>query len=313
MDIKRNLKLSIVLVLLVTLLIPGVSSAKGKTVRADISDDIVITVNGEKVPFKAAIIEGRTYLPVRVIGYALNADVDWQEKDRQIHLYFKKERISLQTFADLISPGKIKNASFIDDMYIYLDKVPKNDISKEIAIIDARSYLPLRVISEEMGIRSTWIAETQTIEIVNPRTAIIPQGDEELYIKELPKITTNEDYIVGNWIGNNSSSINDVAYYKDSKLFISEQANGKYRVHRKDVYNDPVNTKYNGFRTETLYTDVFIDGEGIMLLGPHNGEMIFNDTGVNLEPARKPYHLDGERLFGDFTNIGHLKSEYRRF
>lgn len=306
-------KTLVVLLVLMTVFSTVANAGVYKTETATISEEIIITVNGEKVPFKAAIIEGKSYLPVRVIGYALNADVEWIEEGRKIELDFKEEKLPLKTFEDLISAGGKKKALFVDNMHLYLNSKYYDALSKEIVIIEERSYLPLRSISESIGIRTTWIEESKTIEIINPRTQNISEEDKDLYIKDLPTIETSEDYIVGNWVGNNSSNLDGVAYNKDSKLFISKQENGKYRVHRKDVFNDKDNPEYNGLRTETLYEDVTIDEDGIMLLGPHNGKIIFNNTPYELTPARKPYHLDGERLFGDFTDIGHLKSEYKRF
>lgn len=163
-------KTLLVFLVLMTVFSTVASAEVYKTRVATISDEIIITVNGEKVPFKAAIIGGRSYLPVRVIGYALNADVEWINEGRKIELDFKEERLPLKTFDDLISIGGKKKALFVDSMHLYLNNKYYDDLSKKIVVIEDRSYLPLRAISESIGIRTTWIEENKTIEIINQRT-----------------------------------------------------------------------------------------------------------------------------------------------
>ena len=248
--------------------------------NAQISKDIVITVNGEKVPFKTAIIDGSSYLPVRVIGYALNSTVEWKDSVRYIMVQTVEEKLPQQEFGDLVSIEAGNTiAYFVDDMHLVLNGNHNESVSSKIAVIENRSYLPVRAVSEQLGIRSTWNAETRTIEIVNPRTVIISEDINEYYVSDLPTIEKQEDYLIGNWKGNYGLTFADEKY--NTEIFISKPINdswysdgGFYKIIAKNklisgdksevgsyyiaeykgVYNDKTNTLYTYFQ-KYLYAD----------------------------------------------------------
>jgi hypothetical protein len=88
------------------------------------------------------IQDGRTLLPVRFMAYAMGADVAWNENTREVTLTL--DGISL-TFA-------------IGETVSGMD-VPAQ-------IIDGRTMVPLRFISEFFGALVNWDEETQSIEII---------------------------------------------------------------------------------------------------------------------------------------------------
>lgn len=303
---KRRMNFILVMVLALTIFIPISSNAKVvEKTTAKISHDIIITVNGEVVPFKVAIIKGRSYLPVRVIGHALNSEVNWIDSKRNITLDTKKERLVFQEFHDLvsISSGEIK-ANRVDDISLFMNDKYYKDISEEIVLIESRSYLPIRSISEQLGIRSTWNPKTNTIEIINPRTVEIDESIKEDYITDLPVIESQEDYLVGNWKGTTHVPGNPLGMnHLEDTVFISRNNDGSYKVIRTMVTE-------NGSNAKNEYKGIYNE-EDNTLLCKFKKEISSN---ANWFERDITYGLDGEILFRKYDSDGSTsKSTWKRF
>lgn len=314
-NMKKRLSFILSFLLFATLLAPTFTEAR--TVTAEISSDIVITVNGEKVPFKAAIISGESYLPVRVIGYALNSTVDWNDDTRNIMLETEDERVPYKEFSDLVSinSGKIA-AKPVTNMDLYLNEKHYQDVSKQIVVIENRSYLPIRNVAEKLGIRSTWNDETRTIEVINPRTVQVEKIDKPYYVKDLPVIKTGEDYLVGNWKGKDAMWIGsrDNNYITDSVLYISRNSNGNYDVVERTTINEPHKPKHNGRGYVGKYANTSFtstsDSTGLLHLKTSNFQQLESDFG-KLTTNDNDFNLDGEKIYINYPNG--QKARYTRF
>lgn len=278
---------------------------------AKISSDIVITINGEIVPFKAAIIEGKSYLPVNVIGYALNSTVEWNSYNRTIYLQTQEERLPYQQFMHQISPGKNKKALFVDNMRLYLNQEYYDQLSRYLAVIDGRSYLPIRDIAEMIGIRATWDAENRTIHIVNPRIATISAEDLPYYVKALPKIEKQEDYLIGNWRGEDTASMDGTDYRTVATFYISRNSDETYTVIKRVAFNDAYDTQYNGMGYVVKYSSaVWNEREKTLRLRREDGVFLSDDFGGGWKAANILFHLDGDVLTGDYRELGGSGGDY---
>ncbi len=120
-------------------------------VRADNIRKITLTVNSHdykvdqevKNTDAAPLIEdSRTLVPLRVIGEALGAKVDWNNAARTVTIKLENQVLTLN----------------IDELIEGMD-VPAR-------LLNSRTMAPLRYVSEKLGAYVMWFGETQTIEII---------------------------------------------------------------------------------------------------------------------------------------------------
>lgn len=114
--------------------------------------EVTVTVDGQDVKFKdqdPVIIEGRTLVPVRGVFEALGAEVEWIGETRQVLV--KSPDTEVQLTLD-------SNQYFVNGEEKYLD-VPAS-------LINDRTMVPVRAISESLGCSVEWDGNTNTV-IIN--------------------------------------------------------------------------------------------------------------------------------------------------
>jgi len=124
-------------------------------------NDITVLVNEKAVEFDVVpqIINERTMVPLRAIFEALGATVGWDD--------------ATKTVTSELSGVKISLAIGSNQLYV-------NGTAKEIdvpaMIIDERTLVPVRAISEAFGCEVGWDGETKTVSI----TFITPEEAEKI-------------------------------------------------------------------------------------------------------------------------------------
>lgn len=116
-------------------------------------DTIKVLVNGSEVTFEetAPFIENeRTLVPMRAIFEALGADVTWDEEFRTVVSYDPVSNVSITMQID-------SDKIFVGEKEIALD-VPAR-------IVNDRTVVPLRAVSEGMNSIVNWDGETRTVTI----------------------------------------------------------------------------------------------------------------------------------------------------
>ncbi len=110
------------------------------------------TISGKEVPMDAApyLKKGSTLVPLRFIGEAFGAKIDWQPKVGKGTI-----NITLCTNNIMIEIGN--STALVNGAKVTLTVPPE--------ITTGRTFVPLRFISEAFGAEVQWIAETQTIKI----------------------------------------------------------------------------------------------------------------------------------------------------
>ena len=124
---------------------------------------IRVVVNGQKINFPDAnpfIDEnGRTQVPVRFVGEALGADVGWDGNTRTVTVEQGRNKISLVV-------GKSE--------YTINSRTVKMDTT--VVIVDDRTFVPVRFVSEALGADVDWDAEIKTVYIT---TGVAPTPSPE--------------------------------------------------------------------------------------------------------------------------------------
>jgi len=115
-----------------------------------LADGVTVNLNGKPLIFdQNPIIENdRTLVPVRKIFEELGATVYWSEKDAVVSAYKGGVTITLKIHSKLM---------INDGERIYLDVAPK--------IVNDRTLVPLRAVSEAFGAQVVWIEDAKTVEI----------------------------------------------------------------------------------------------------------------------------------------------------
>ncbi|MEW9700860.1 stalk domain-containing protein [Paenibacillus sp. SI8] len=96
------------------------------------------------------IINGNAYLPIRPVSESFGAAVDWEEDNATV-------TVSTDVATVMCS---------IDNPTAYVDGEPMQ-IETPPLLLGGRTYVPLRFISESLGLQVDWNAPTQTIQISN--------------------------------------------------------------------------------------------------------------------------------------------------
>jgi|BioPla2DNA2_1021312.scaffolds.fasta_scaffold02819_6 uncharacterized protein YkwD len=122
--------------------------------EAQVNDEIKVTINGFLVEFsdvKPIIINGRTLVPVRGVFENLNAHVRWFEDKKSV----------------LIMKEALQIYFFINDTEVSVNQ-KRFTLDVPATIINGRTMVPLRFISEALGAEVSWDAKSRTVEISVP-------------------------------------------------------------------------------------------------------------------------------------------------
>lgn len=116
------------------------------------ADDIKITVDGRDIESDtpAQIVDGRTFVPLRAIFEALDAEVEWDGTEKSVTA--KKRDTSIYM--------KIDEKNFKVNEEEKLLDVPA-------AIIDGRTMVPARAVSEGLGCDVEWDSVTRTVIVIS--------------------------------------------------------------------------------------------------------------------------------------------------
>lgn len=140
--------------------VDGVLPEGDKCVEIIYSPVIKVLLNGEKINFdvQPQIIDDRTMVPMRAIFEALGAKVEWIEHDE----YRKEIKATKDGKTIVLWIGEIvmsiENADGSEHEEIILDVPP--------AIVDSRTLVPVRAVSEALDCKVDWNGENREVLIV---------------------------------------------------------------------------------------------------------------------------------------------------
>ena len=149
------------------LAVSATTASFGTAALAD--DEIKVLVNGSAIEFDTEpfIENDRTLVPMRAIFEALGAYVDWDGETRTIVSYDPVSDVSITMQID-------SNKMFVGETAIELDVPAK--------IVNDRTVVPLRAISEGMNSKVGWDGETRTVtvekEIKKPGENVNPENTQ---------------------------------------------------------------------------------------------------------------------------------------
>ncbi len=115
---------------------------------------VTVTLDGNPIEFDvpAQVIDDRTMVPVRRIFEALGADVQWDEETEIIAATKNSILIILKAGSKVMPVADVLSG---ENKKILLDVPPM--------MVGDRTLVPVRAISESLGINVEWVEETQTV------------------------------------------------------------------------------------------------------------------------------------------------------
>ncbi len=118
--------------------------------------NVTVIINNEAVDFDVPpqLINSRTMVPMRKIFETLGAGVEWHGES-QLIIATKNELIITMTIGD--EKMNVTNVISGETKVIILDSVP--------VLINGRTLVPARAISESLGYNVAWLEDTRTVEI----------------------------------------------------------------------------------------------------------------------------------------------------
>lgn len=156
----RKLSVIMILVVLVVTLMATFSFA---------NQDVKIMIDGQELRIptgepKAYIDkDNRTVIPIKFIAVALGIEVDWNGKQQ------------LVTFTDADTTVKLKigeRQATVNGKTVYFDT--------QAVITQARTFVPLKFVSESFGAKVDWIANTKTVVITTAGEPVAEEKTVEL-------------------------------------------------------------------------------------------------------------------------------------
>lgn len=131
-----------------------------------------VTVNGQALNLEQppVIVESRTLVPMRAIFEALGCEVNWEAESKTVFAQKELDYLALT----------------IGEKNLYCSNGPI-ELDVPAQIINDRTMVPLRAVSEALDAAVSWDASTETITVVGKA-----QGD---YKYETKKYTENEETI----------------------------------------------------------------------------------------------------------------------
>lgn len=140
-----------IVILLVVLMVLSLAGSAYAT-----SSLVTVLVNGQKISFpdqQPFIQDGRTLVPVRFVSEALGAKVDWDQPTQTAII--NKDGSDIRMKIGSMQPVVNGYARAID--------VPAQ-------LVNNRTMVPLRFVSEILGAHVEWISATQTVDITTTGT-----------------------------------------------------------------------------------------------------------------------------------------------
>ena len=166
-------------------------SASLVTFPVTAEENIKVVLNGEEIAFDVPpqLIDDRTMVPMRAIFEALGADVYWDVIGIE---YFSVQMITaakneIKILMAIDEPGMYKFVGYgVDEFAAFLDESEDIELDVPPQLVDGRTLVPVRAISEAFGIDVDWDDDTSTV---------ILSCDEEF----IANVNTDKDFH-GEWI-----------------------------------------------------------------------------------------------------------------
>ena len=247
---------------------------------------INVVVNGESIDFtgdqEPVIQNGRTLVPFRAVFEKMGADVKWFEDIKLCEATYGSITVGIAIGDDKVTIGE--------------GNVIETDVPAQI--INGRTMVPLRVLSESIGAEVSWDGETKTVSVTTSEPAgEIPASLEYDMIKE-----TYEDDAGNITIAYNYPKIT-TKYTSTDKMNSSIEENIKTFISKVAEYyiskSEDVNVEIGCY--------VVYNNSGLFSIEMYNGENVLYGKTFATVAGSELTSLDGVVQYGNETVMDYGK------
>lgn len=262
--------------------------------------DYKIEIDGTEESSVTFNINDRTYVPLRGVSELFGMEVLWDAET---------ESISINTLPEIDIENKMSRDEFTGDINalevsysVYVDGV-KGNISEKIYNINARTFVPLRAISELLNKNVGWDGETETVDISDwsnhvlypfQRNGLYGYMDEDGNIKVEPEYEFCTDFQDGFGIARDKDGFEQ---YVDINGNMSE----KYDYHALGFFSEGVAARKVRDYKENEKQHAFGGIEGIVKVFDKEGNIVtdeeFEDVYGFAGGIAKAVTLNGKRVY----------------
>ena len=145
------------------------------------SQKTYLVVNGEYIKTDADpfIESGRTLVPVRFISENLDSIVDWFKEEKKVVITTKEEGTEIKKVELIIG-------SDIAKLYDKDENVKEEKLDAAAKIVNGRTFIPVRFISESLGTEVGWDKENRVVLIGDASKYDAKKFKEEVIGKAAP-------------------------------------------------------------------------------------------------------------------------------
>ena len=188
---------------------------------------ISLILNGKPLDFDTPpkVIEGRTLVPVRKILEALDTKVEWVDSEQKV--IANNDNLKLNLWID-------KKEMLVNGDKVLLDVPPM--------VINSRTYIPVRAVSEVLNSEVYWDGKTKSVLILNQ--------ENEKKAKELSKVLSNTDFSPG-FLFETNLTIDNTSRVFDGDFMVQLENFSETEDYTFENSHISIDMGYSGFNTET--------------------------------------------------------------
>ena len=193
-------------------------------------DDIDVYLNDSWIEFedqRPVIIDGRTLVPMRAVFEAMGAEVEWEGDYHRVTIYTSDKYIMLYIGEYTVIYG-YEQGDYEDSL----------DLDVPPQIINGRTMLPLRAVSELLGAGVEWNEDTRSVYIWS-----------ELYSGE-PELPLYDDTNMDELYFDTYSDIPNFGWYINENPYMSSE--GEYFFDYLD-YDDDIDVEIDNYISDLEY------------------------------------------------------------
>ncbi|MCD8238016.1 MAG: copper amine oxidase N-terminal domain-containing protein [Clostridiales bacterium] len=231
-------------------------SSLALNVSADEYTEVSLYIAGQEVVTDqpAVIVDNRTMVPVRVIAESIGCLVDWDETTKTV-TFTQNGVVASMVIGET-------SASIAEG-----DVVSEVEIDSPAVIINSRTMVPVRFISELFGCEVDWNAATKTVSI---SVADYVESDADAFVEETTEDNIAEDKIEAD---NDTDNASGETSYSSGTYYIGAENNTEH-IYEDMIFIDGV----------LIYEDFSNDADGKGSYGIYPGETEPYDSPIEQSP-----------------------------
>ncbi len=261
-------------------------------------NNINVTINGKKIYFdvEPQIINGRTMVPMRKIFEELGATVEFvsEKEDRNAFVYAETEDTAIGLFINE------SNLFFFD---VETEEVKnKITIDAPATIVEGRTLVPVRAVSEALDCEVAWNDKTKTVSITTKETDESQENstDKNKNTEENIKPEENDEYL----FALTDKEVNDAMLSGIIKPSVYKARFGRYYI--KPTTFDELGTLLAKSSRAAVATPKSVIGN----IAYENMDFDTLQSGYTLDEAKEDYALfEKNKYCGIFFDIAYPNFE----